>query len=286
MFKGKCPATVVIYRGLLAQCWLIVALFLSQPWASKPLYFPPSLYSKRPSSRHRHHQGLQRIILHVWLTYRRSHRPCMAIPQKSFCLLHLYEPVSPFISPRPCTARDPALVIVTTKDCNALSSTYGSRTGEATVHAWQSQKSFCLLHLHFPPTNDRWSRQPLPPSMGEKARDSSSRHHRHRQATHYLPLTYRRSHRPCMAIPQKSFYSFLKFIDGRSTSLLFPSPSPVLVLLQDVCLRGLDEQQFKRGQHCMEPLPSPEKRLAQGKLSLSLQFGRAATLFHSILYRA
>ena len=29
----------------------------------------------------------------------------------------------------------------------------------------------------------------------------------------------------------------------------------------------------------MEPLPSPEKRLAHGKLSLSLQFGRAATLF-------
>ena len=72
-------------------------------------------------------------------------------------------------------------------------------------------------------------------------------------------------------IPQKSLNKKeKKFIDGRPTSLLSPSPSPVLVLLQDVCLRGLDEQQFKRGQHCMEPLPSPEKRLAHGKLSLSL----------------
>ena len=62
------------------------------------------------------------------------------------------EPVSPLISPPP-TARVPALAITTAKDCNALSSTYGSRTGEATVHSWQSQKkSFCLLHLHFPPT--------------------------------------------------------------------------------------------------------------------------------------
>ena len=92
-----------------------------------------------------------------------------------------------------------------------------------------------------------------------------------RQATHYLPLTYRRSHRPCMANPPKKFeQKGKKIIDGRPTSLLSPSPSPVLVLLQDVCLRGLDEQQFKRGQHCMEPLPSPEKRLAHGKLSLSL----------------
>ena len=56
------------------------------------------------------------------------------------------EPVSPLMLPP--KARDPALTI-TAKDCNALSSTYGSCTGAATVHAWQYPKKFLVLHLHF-----------------------------------------------------------------------------------------------------------------------------------------
>ena len=71
--------------------------------------------------------------------------------------------------------------------------------------------------------------------------------------------------------PQKKFLFFLKIYRWTAKLALspLPSPSPVLVYHQDVCLRGIDEQQFRRGQHCMEPLPSPEKRLAHGTLSFS-----------------
>ena len=179
--------------------------------------------ARDPSPRHQHRQGMH----YPPLMYRRSHCPCMAIPQKSFCLLHLHfhlpmtgEVGSLFLLAWVKNQETSALAIIATAKQRII---FHSRTGKATIHAWQSPKKF----------------------------------------------------------EQKG----KKFIDGQPTSLLSLS-KPCFSLLQNVFLRGIDEQQFRRGQHCMEPLPSPKKRLAHGKLSFSLQFGRAATLFHSFLNRA
>ena len=131
-------------------------------------------------------------------------------PQKKVSsLLHLHfhlpmtgEVGSPFLLAWVKKQETPALAI--TKDCNALSSTH-VQAKPPSMHGNPKVSAYFTCIFHLPMTGEVGS--PFLLAWVKKARDPSSRHHHH-QGLHYPPLTYRRSHHPCMAIPQKSFYSF------------------------------------------------------------------------------